>query len=147
MREFADYAGISLGALQRRLNRSGDLGSFGDQVEAYVEAARASGSRGRYLSGDEVGLALELVEGQSFKGEPVRLDGMIYVECSFDNCVFEYAGTAPFAFDGVTHMEGDNRLNFVEAAHNALEALRYLHGVGMIPSVEAFIGVGSDTRV
>lgn len=68
-------------------------------------------------------------EGHSFERETVRLDDSKFSDCTFVNCILEYAGTGPVSM--VDCKFTDPRWEFVGPARNTLQFMRAIyHGLG-----------------
>jgi hypothetical protein len=50
------------------------------------------------LSNFRADFPLNKIEGAAYKNQTVRLDGNEYINCTFDNVVFQFDGQAPFKF-------------------------------------------------
>ena len=51
------------------------------------------------------------IYGRTFSNESVPLDGMYFVNCSFQNVTFEYNGSGPFQIAGTVTMGGTLRVH------------------------------------
>ncbi len=71
---------------------------------------------------------MEFKEKQ-FKNEEVRVDGNIFIDCAFKNCVLVYAGGPPPTMVGCGF--GSCSWSFVEHAANTVKFMRAMyHGMG-----------------
>src|SRR5215470_1604184 len=52
---------------------------------------------------------LNEVREKIFKNETVQLDGNEFINCTFDNVIFEFNGQAPFRFTNV-HVENQSKI-------------------------------------
>ena len=46
------------------------------------------------------------IEGKTYKNETVRIDGNEFIDCTFDNVVFQFDGEAPFRFTNAHFVPG-----------------------------------------
>jgi hypothetical protein len=49
---------------------------------------------------------LNKIEAKTYKNETVRIDGNEFIECTFDNVVFQFDGEAPFRFTNAHFVPG-----------------------------------------
>jgi hypothetical protein len=71
--------------------------------------------------------ALKTISGVTFQNETVRLDGMDYQFCTFDNVTFQYDGTATFSFQ---HNQLIGRVNFESESDSVNATMLMLAGLG-----------------
>jgi hypothetical protein len=49
---------------------------------------------------------LTKIEAKTYKNETVRIDGNEFIDCTFDNVVFQFDGEAPFRFTNAHFVPG-----------------------------------------
>lgn len=65
-------------------------------------------------------------EGETFEGMTVRMDGGVFIDCTFNNCTIEFAGTGE-----MTHMMGntfnDCPVHLIERAANTISFVSHIY--------------------
>jgi hypothetical protein len=88
----------------------------------------------------QIQVAVQKIEGQTFVGANIQLDGAAYVKCTFINCNIIFMGT------GFLHIEDNNfdttcRWTLAGSAAATLSFLKLMYASGATQMVEGFFRV------